>query len=84
MIPVRGQGDIDDIFGEFPQGSFLVMTDVTAGRRGINHHHVTRTEHTTKDRFVGIGATDRSDFGVIAFEQNFQIGLKLIFYFIDI
>ena len=57
MVSVFGQRGIDDVFGKFAQGSFLVMADMPAAGRGMDHHHVPLAEQAAENRLVGIGAS---------------------------
>lgn len=68
----------------FSERFFPMMADVSTGRCGIHQDHVTGLDEPTENRFIGIGSADGPDFGVIAFEQDFQVGFQLILNFIDI
>ena len=84
MITVLGHRDVNDITGKLPQGTFLVVADMTTGWCGIDHYHIPWADETTENSFIGIGAADRPYFGVVALKKNLQIDFQLIFNFINI
>ena len=55
-----------------------------AAGRGIDHHHVPLAEQAAENRFVGIGAANGSDLGMITLEHDFKIGLELVLNFVNI
>ena len=84
MISVLGHGEIDDVLGEFPEGTFLMMADMATGRGGVDNRHIPRPDEAAKDRLIGIGTADGPDLAMIALEDELKVILQPAFDFIDV